>query len=442
MDLEEQIGAWRGFVGGRPAIAAEDVDEMEAHLRDQVADLTRAGLSDDEAFLVSVKRMGSLDALSREFAREHSERLWKQLVLGGPDADSASRRRDILVMLGFAVAAAVVARLALALFPDEWAIRNAPVLVLPFLGGYLAWERRLSRTMLLVLVAAVAVVTLLLDLYPFDEDGMTLVLAVVHAVVLVWFCIGVAYAGGAWRSDRRRMDFVRFTGEWAIYMALLALGGGALVGLAAAMFNAIGIDPETVLGQWVLPMGAAGATVVAAWLVEAKQAVIENMAPVLTRVFSPLTVLLLLAVLGAFAADGRLVHADRTLLIVTALVLVLVLGLWLFAVSAREPSAPAGLFDWTLFVLLLCALAVDAVVLAAMLSRITEFGASANKVTALGLNLVMLGNLLWSTRLAIGFLRGRRSFAEIERWQTDYLPVYAVWAAFVLVAIPPIFGFA
>ena len=26
------------------------------------------------------KRMGDLDAVSREFAREHSERLWKQLV--------------------------------------------------------------------------------------------------------------------------------------------------------------------------------------------------------------------------------------------------------------------------------------------------------------------------------------------------------------------------
>lgn len=29
--------------------------------------------------------MGSLDALSREFAREHSERLWKQLVIA-PEA--------------------------------------------------------------------------------------------------------------------------------------------------------------------------------------------------------------------------------------------------------------------------------------------------------------------------------------------------------------------
>ena len=54
------------------------------------------------------------------------------------------------------------------------------------------------------------------------------------------------------------MDFVRFTGEWVVYMALIALGGGVLVGLAAGMFNAIGRDPETMLGEWVVPMGASG----------------------------------------------------------------------------------------------------------------------------------------------------------------------------------------
>ena len=53
----------------------------KTHLRDQVASLTEARASEDEAFLVAVKRRASLDALSREFAREHSERLWKQLVM-------------------------------------------------------------------------------------------------------------------------------------------------------------------------------------------------------------------------------------------------------------------------------------------------------------------------------------------------------------------------
>jgi hypothetical protein len=38
-------------------------------------------------------------------------------------------------------------------------------------------------------------------------------------------------------------------------------------------------------------------------------------------------------------------------------------------------------------------------------------------------------------------MRGQASFTSLERWQTDYLPVYAVWAAIVAIAFPPGFGF-
>src|ERR687894_1548178 len=81
--MESQIAEWRAFVANAPAVNGHDVDELEDHLRHQIAELNGAGLTDDEAFLVAVKRMGDLDDLSREFAREHSGRLWKQLVLSG-----------------------------------------------------------------------------------------------------------------------------------------------------------------------------------------------------------------------------------------------------------------------------------------------------------------------------------------------------------------------
>ena len=83
--LESQIAEWRAYVGRAPAVNGHDVEELEDHLRGQIAELTAAGLTADEAFLVGVKRIGDLDTLSREFAREHSGRLWKQLVLRDDD---------------------------------------------------------------------------------------------------------------------------------------------------------------------------------------------------------------------------------------------------------------------------------------------------------------------------------------------------------------------
>ena len=77
--VESQIAEWRAYVANAPGVNGHDVDELEDHLRHQIAELNAAGLTDDEAFLVAVKRMGDVDGLSREFAREYSGRLWKQL---------------------------------------------------------------------------------------------------------------------------------------------------------------------------------------------------------------------------------------------------------------------------------------------------------------------------------------------------------------------------
>jgi len=67
--LDDRIGEWRSYVLRREAIEGMDVDELEDHLRTQVADLQEAGLDEEEAFLIAVKRLGDLDSLSREWHR-------------------------------------------------------------------------------------------------------------------------------------------------------------------------------------------------------------------------------------------------------------------------------------------------------------------------------------------------------------------------------------
>jgi hypothetical protein len=190
-----------------------------------------------------------------------------------------------------------------------------------------------------------------------------------------------------------------------------------------------------------MPCLVFGAVIVAAWLVEAKQSVIENMAPVLTRLFAPLFTIALTAFLGTMIATGRGIDIEREALIVFDLVLVLVLGLLLYSISARDPEEEPGTFDRLLVLLLVSGLVADAFALTAIAARISEFGFTPNRVAALGENVLLLGNLGWSTVLYVRFVRGRGSFGEIERWQTTYLPVYSIWAALVVLLFPPLFGF-
>ncbi len=450
--VEGQIARWREYVRRRRAIGASDVEELESHLRDQMAALRDADLDADEAFLVAVKRLGNLDAVSREFAREHAERLWKQLV-AGPDATGETTphaRQETLVAVGLALAAAIAIKLP-PLFgqppmdPDEelpeFYVLNLSLFALPLLTGYFAWKRGLDRVACLWLALPFALAAAFVNSVPFTPRGHTQVLAALHLPITLWLAVGVAYAARRWRTTGGRMDFVRFSGELFIYYVLLALGGGVLTGFTAGIFTAIGVDLEPLILPWVLPCGAMGAVIVAAWLVEAKQSVIENMAPVLTRVFTPMFAAVLLAFLATMLFTGRGIALDREVLIAFDLLLAVVLGLLLYAVSARDPKAPPGVFDWAQVVLVASALLADAVALTAIAARISEFGFSPNRVAALGENIVLLVNLAWSLWLYARFLAGRGPFAAVERWQTAYLPVYAVWAAAVVVFFPLLFGF-
>ena len=449
-ELEDQISLWRGFLRRRQAIHAVDVDELEDHLREQVSTLMDAGLSAEEAFLVGVKRLGSLDALSREFAREHSERLWKQLVPAGAESGGRSGGREgmIALLLGVAAGAAVKAPVLFGRQLDEhrpedmsFYARNFSFFVLPLLAGFFLWKRGAQLRKALGLGVVFLVAAVFANVHPWTPLGATERLAALHLPIVLWLAVGVAYAGSRWREVAGRMDFIRFSGEWFIYYVLMALGGGVLTAFVVMIFESIGVKMEAFIGGWLLPCGAAGAVLIGAWLVEAKQNVIENMAPVLTRLFTPLFTAVLLTFLATLLWTGRGMDIQRNVLIGFDLLLLVVLGLLLYSISARDPRAAPAPFDWLQILLVTSALLVDAVALWAIVGRISEFGFTPNRVAALGENLILLVNLAWSAVLYLRFVSGRGPFTALEKWQTNYLPVYGLWAAAVVILFPPVFGY-
>ena len=459
VSVEEQIEQWRSYLRRRQAIHSVDVVELEDHLRELIAGLEAAGLAPDEAFLVAVKRMGDLDALSREFAQEHSERLWKQLVMAGEEGHAADAgaagtfaSKRMWVALGLAVAAALTMKIP-ALFgipfdPDASLFypKNISLLILPFIVAYFAWERPVPAGRVAWLAGGFVLAAILVNGYPFagtvNDEADTLALMLLHLPIALWLAVGVAYVGGRWRGNVRRMDFLRFTGELFIYFVLIALGGGVLIGLTFVLFQAIGVDVEGLVQGWILPAGIAGAAVVATWLVEAKQSVIENMAPVLARIFIPLFAVVLVAFVVTMAATGRGIDVEREILIAVDMLLVVVFGLLLYSISARDPLAAPGLLDWIQLTLVGAALLVDVLALWAIGARISDFGWTPNRLAALGMNVVLLVNLAGSAFLLLRFLRGDGAFARVWEWQMTYVYVIAGWAAFVALVFPPLFGFA
>ena len=133
---------------------------------------------------------------------------------------------------------------------------------------------------------------------------------------------------------------------------------------------------------------------------------------------------------------------DRDLISVFDALLVVVLALVLYGMSARDPSESPNWMDRIQLVAVVSALVLDVMVLGTMIARIGDLGFTPNRTAALGLNLVLLVNLAGAAWLSARFLTRRSRLHRLERWQTTYLPALAMWAATVVVILPPLFAFS
>lgn len=138
-----------------------------------------------------------------------------------------------------------------------------------------------------------------------------------------------------------------------------------LIGATSVLFDLAGVDASGFVENYLVVFGGLAISIVAVYLVERKKTVIEKIAPVLARIFTPLFLLLIISVLVAVAVSGG-VRENREILISLDLLLVVVLGRVLYTMSARDEEDPMRLSDWLTFGLLLAALVLDAVSLSAM----------------------------------------------------------------------------
>ena len=68
-DLNLALREWLERLGQSPQVKAENLKELEAHVRDSMAQLKGKGLSSEESFLLATHRVGSPEKLEPEFAK-------------------------------------------------------------------------------------------------------------------------------------------------------------------------------------------------------------------------------------------------------------------------------------------------------------------------------------------------------------------------------------
>lgn len=467
-ELDSEVRKWKAHIASTGSLSYSDLEELESHLCDSVDSLVAKGLSQEEAFLLAVRRLGDATLINEEYAKVSTEDMWRQLLVPAENALSNRRNKtEMALVLLLALCAGLSSRgPALFGYGDIDAnellyLRLFPVIVCFPLAIYFLWKRSLPLLRSLVVLGIFPLYLVISTLYPSWEPNHTAMLGAMHAPIVMVFLLLYFYGGpdlgssaidgvhvhGGWRNANTRLNFIRFIGEFFIFSVLIGLGGIVLILLTMGTFELIGIDLSSFVSSWMAPLGFFGIFPVAAYLVGQKKNLIESIAPVLAKIFTPLFLVVLISLIVAFLSTVHDAYGNRMMLIWFDIILAMVLALTLYSMSAKDypgrttDSARRSVWDVLTLSLIVVAVAVDLIALSGIIVRLNAYGFTANKTAALGENLMLLVNLLL---LMVGYLRycrGRRRFQEIVVMQMRFLDAYVLWAVFVIVIFPLLFGF-
>lgn len=269
------------------------------------------------------------------------------------------------------------------------------------------------------------------------------VLASFHMAFFVWAICGIAYQGGKWRDLQSRMEFVWYNGELTFYTMLLLALGLIVSGMIFLffihyisiwffyLFNGIKYLFITI-------------PILAIFLTDLLNKQLTKALLTLARSFSVLMLGVLSFYLLSIITGGQNPFDRPEFLLSVDILLVLVLGLIWFIHSRDSGENHTGKsWRWSDYVnYALCGLTVmvDVIAFAAIIYRISEYGISPNRLTALGLNVLIFFNLLgvvWQYTLT---WRRSEGLARVKHLIATYLPVYAVWCLVMAVVLPLVFG--
>ena len=442
-DLKANQSAWITHMVQTHALSPQVKVDLESRLTHVMNELV--ALSDEEAFLIATRRVAQE---SGYLLVSDSQPLWKLTQTKAKrQTDGRSGWIQLLTLLVFILIAGTLAKLPTWLVSEKYTLayellnlKNASLYVLPLGSLLLALRRKLDWRLTGGILGFYALSALIINFYPYQGERMTEVLTGIHFPLLAWLVLGLAYVGKPWTSSSKRMEFIRFSGEAFIYGVLIFMGVMVLSGFVLLIFSSIGVDVSTFVADYLLVYGACAVVLLAIDQVE-RSNFLGQFAPVLARIFSPLFLVALSIFLLVMVVSGENPLADRNYLIGFDAMLILVLALVVYGISARPITALWGVSDWINLALIGVTLVIDVAALWQILIRLGTMGITPNKMAALGENVLVLGNLIGLGYFLIRVLRKQGTFDHLEHFQTAYLTVYAGWLAIVAFGFPLFFGF-
>jgi len=361
-----------------------------------------------------------------------------------PEKIKKSYLTDILILISVCLATGFMIKI-----PDIFSVgraeifymKNAGIIVFTGLTLYIVLTNKIFELKkVLPLLAAFLILTVYVNLLSSVTDSDSINLVCIHLPLLLWSIFGLVYIDFNLRDKIKRIEFLRYNGDLAILMAIIAIAGGILTGITIGLFNAIGINIENFYLENVVIVGVVSVPIVATYITKNYTVLTNKIAPVIANIFSPLVLLTAVVFLVALAISGKDPYSDREFLLIFNLMLLGVMAVIVFSISEASTAGKQKFNELVLFVLSIATVIIDLIALSAIFYRLGAFGITPNRLAVMGSNILILGNLVLIIIDLYKVNFRKAPIVEVELTIAKYLPVYMIWIIFVVIGFPLIFG--
>jgi hypothetical protein len=317
--------------------------------------------------------------------------------------------------------------------------RNLPIIIFNGIILYTFWQNRIYDIKKILIYGSVVFgLTLYINLLP-GSDSDSVNLALVHVPLFLWCLFGLSFISFDYKDSEKRIGFIRFNGGFITMTGLIVIAGGLFTAITLGLFSVIEMNIENFYFNNVALIGGVSIPIVSLYLIRLYPNLTSKIAPVIARVFTPLVLITLVIYLGTMISSDHKILEDRELLIIFNAMLLAVLGIIVFSVSALDKSSKKNINVLILFLLAVLAIIINTIALIAIISRVAS-GLTPNRTVVLMSNILIFVNLiLIAKNLFISYFRSNQ-LGSVEQTVAKYLTVYAVWTIIVIFILPFIFG--
>ncbi len=311
--------------------------------------------------------------------------------------------------------------------------------VIPFIVAYFIYNNTPKKSIIYFLAALFLISGLYLNMLPLNYKDSS-ILAYLHLPILLWVLVGLAFTGNEYSKGSTRLAYIKFNLEYCLLYASMAVSGMVLAVFTMKLFSFVDLDIGEFYFSNVVLFCAAALAIVATYLVSMNLKLAKNITPYIAKIFSPLVLITLLIYLITVIWSGKNPFLDRNFLMAFNGILLGVLAVTIFSIVESDSDEKKSISDYINFALIVLALIIDTVALSAIVFRLSSYGITPNRLAVLGVNILIWANLIWIMFSYIRFLQNKSGPTAIQDAVTKYLPIYGLWAAFVIFTFPLMFN--